>query len=52
MAGSVHVALWDNGAMPSALKCHETDAIFYNNCTVGGTCCRIEGVRLVRAKQK
>jgi len=35
MAGSVHVALWGNGAMPSALKCHETDAIFYN-CTLGG----------------
>jgi len=27
-AGSVHVALWGNGAVPSALKCHETGAIF------------------------
>lgn len=26
-AGSVHVALWGNGAVPFALKCHETGAL-------------------------
>ena len=26
-AGSAHVALWGNGAVPSALKCHETGTL-------------------------
>ena len=34
-AGSVHVALWGNGAVPSALKCHETGAILCV-CTLVG----------------
>jgi hypothetical protein len=25
-AGSVHVALWGSGAVPSVLKCHDTGA--------------------------
>jgi hypothetical protein len=34
-AGSVHVALWGNGAVLSALKCHETGAILCVYTLVG-----------------
>jgi len=34
-AGSVHVALWGKGAVPSALECHETGATLCVCAVVG-----------------